>query len=184
MSKSAKKLPHILKIKSCLNYDPITGLFKWRERPLSHFNTRFAWAMWNDKYSGKTAGMASKLGYIIIKIDGQAYKAHRIAWKIMTMRDPVDVIDHINGIEHDNRIENLRDVSFDENMRNKKMSKANTSGVLGVHKCKNSGKWIAQISIKGGKSNIGSFHTITEAVIARKKSELDNDYHENHGRII
>lgn len=151
---------------------------------MRHFKTRFAWAMWNDKYSGKVAGMESSSRYIIIKIDGQAYKAHRLAWKIQTMKDPSGVIDHINGIEQDNRIDNLRDVSFDENMRNKKRSKANKSGVCGVHFCGKSSKWIAQISIKTEKKMIGAFESMEQAIDARKAGEIDNDYHENHGRVI
>jgi len=184
MSLDTKKLPNILKIKSCLRYDPRTGVFTWMERPLSHFKTRFAWAMWNDKYSGKRAGMKSKLGYIIIKLDGSAFKAHRLAWKIHTLKDPIGVIDHINGFEHDNRIENLRDVDFDENMRNRKTSKANSSGVQGVNFCKSSNKWIAQISVKSKRLRIGSFDRKEDAIMARRCSEIDNNYHENHGRIL
>lgn len=184
MSLDTKKLPNILKIKSCLKYSPETGDFKWMERPLSHFKTRVAWAMWNDKYSGKKAGMKSKLGYVIIKIDGSAFKAHRLAWKIQTLKDPLGVIDHINGVEDDNRICNLRDVDFDENMRNRKRSKANRSGTQGVHFCNKSKKWVAQISTNSKRLRIGSFDSKQDAIEARKLGESKNNYHENHGRII
>lgn len=178
----SKDLPPVLKIKACLKYNSLTGVFTWRERPLSHFETRFAWAMWNDKYAYKVAGMKSKIGYIIIKIDGKAYKAHRIAWKIVNFKDPVGVIDHINGFTDDNRIENLRDVSFDENMRNRKKSKANNSGYQGVHYCKSTSKWVAQISDSGAKVMLGCFDNAVEANIARKEAEKRLGFHENHGR--
>lgn len=50
---------------------------------------------------------------------GHSWPAHRLIWKIHTGRDPVGLIDHINGVRYDNRIENLRDVPIHVNNLNR-----------------------------------------------------------------
>jgi hypothetical protein len=90
------------------------------------------------------------------------------------------VIDHINGDEKDNRIQNLRLVTHSENNKNSSRPKSNTSGVIGVHKKR--GKWIAQIQENYKKITVGSFDSFEDAVKARKEAELKYGFHENHGR--
>jgi len=43
---------------------------------------------------------------------------HRIVWALCYNELPTTTIDHINGDKHDNRIENLREVSQSDNMLN------------------------------------------------------------------
>ena len=96
-------------LREALDYDPETGLFTWREdRPWFHFKNIGAWRTWTARYAGKAAGMTDYHGYIVIKTSGKGNKAHRIAWLYVHGQMP-NQIDHINGIKHDNRIENQRD---------------------------------------------------------------------------
>ena len=77
---------------------------------------------------------------------------------------PENQIDHINGVRHDNRIDNLRDVLQSTNAQNqRKPSATNKCGFLGVnfHKCSN--RWIAQIHVQGKKKHLGLFDTPKEA---------------------
>ena len=52
-------------------------------------------------------GSYDKDGYLILKIKGKQFKAHRIAWLLNYGEFPKGEIDHINRCRTDNRIENL-----------------------------------------------------------------------------
>lgn len=106
-------------------------------------------------------------------INGTPYQAHRIAWLVMTGREPDKWIDHINRDKSDNRFCNLRDVSWSVNQHNLKSSKIqNKIGLLGVSK--HGKKWIAQIQKDGKKLYIGLFDTpeIAHAAYMEKKATL------------
>lgn len=147
--------------------------------------------VWNvDRYArkvkGSKAGWESKskdhqTSYINIRIDGKLYKAHRVIW-FMNYGYWPDYIDHIDGDGTNNRIENLRNVSMPENMKNRPRQKNNTSGVSGVCFINRFGKWKASISIDGKKKTIGYYVNFDDAVKARLIYERKLNYHKNHGR--
>lgn len=82
-----------------LFYCPTTGGFRW----------------WK---TGRYAGGA-KDGYVIIRVFGRNFPAHRLAWLLHTGEWPTGVVDHINRNRADNRASNLRDVTPTENARNR-----------------------------------------------------------------
>jgi hypothetical protein len=95
-------------------------------------------------------------------------RLHRII-----MGDPEGlVIDHINRNPLDNRRENLRIVSIQENTMNQGISKNNKSGVAGVYRHKKNDKWAAQINIKNKRIFLGIFDTLEDARKARKDAEI------------
>ncbi len=53
----------------------------------------------------------------------------------------------------------------------KKPSKANTSGYTGVYLDKRTGRWVAQIRLKGKAYYLGSFEKLEDAVRARQRGE-------------
>jgi hypothetical protein len=75
-------------------------------------------------------------------------------------------VDHINGNALDNQKVNLRLCTHGENMKNSKIRKTNTSGFKGVYLDKRVNRFVAQISINGKRTHIGSFKTAIEAAIA------------------
>jgi len=78
--------------------------------------------------------------------------------------------DHINRDKLDNRKSNLRFVTREQNMRNCKMKKNNTSGVTGVRYF--IGKWVARIYRNHKEIHLGRFSNKEDAINARRVAEL------------
>lgn len=150
-----------------LSYDPETGLFVWNERSPSEFlggvrGAEWECARWNSRYAGKVAGNRSQ--YTSIKIRGTLYKAHRLAWLICHGEFPEDMIDHVNGDKHDNRICNLRKATRAENMFNRgEPKKKSAIGFKGVHFSKSAQCYIAVITYFKKRKFLGQFSTPEEA---------------------
>ena len=153
-------------LRETLHYNPETGVFTWRK-------SRAGVGV------GSCAGTKNANGYIIICCYGKLYRAHRLAWLYMTGEWPKDQVDHENHIRHDNRWENLREATRQENHKNRSMYKNNTSGVTGVYWDK--GKWKAYIRVDEKDKNLGRFTDKFEAICARKSGDNKYGYHENHG---
>ena len=132
---------------------------------------------------GDVAGRLTPAGYRRISVGHKNLSAHRIAWYMTHGRLPKrGQIDHINGSRADNRLENLREVTRQENGKNKKKPTINTSGILGVYWDKKAKKWRAQITVDGKLKYLEYFDDIHEAAKARKAAEKDLGFHHNHGK--
>lgn len=128
-----------------LRYEPGTGDFTWIvDRPSAM------------KRVGDLAGHIDNEGYLRIGILGRNIAAHRLAWFLVTGTLPRSQIDHINGNRADNRFANLRDVEPRLNSENKR-------NVVGASFEKESGKWRAQITVRGQGRTLGRFATVDEA---------------------
>ena len=141
---------------SLLDYNEKTGIFKWRfreEGPKS----------WNTQNAGKESGRLIN-GYRYIRINGRSYRAHRLAWLMVTGEWPDHEIDHINGNRDDNRFHNLRLADRVQQGHNRHAS--GKSNILGVHWCKKNNKWFAFTRIDGKKKNLGGFNCPAAASIA------------------
>jgi hypothetical protein len=118
----------------------------------------------------KPAGSLTQDGYITVCYEYEAYKAHRVIWCLHYGYWPAEQIDHINGVRHDNRLENLREATILENRIF--ISKNNTSGIVGVSWHSPSGKWQAHIKINYKHINLGYFASKNLAIAARKAAEV------------
>ena len=170
-----KELPTQEYLQECFDYDELTGELTWKERPLNHFKSHGIAKSMTSIYNGKIAGSISSSGYINITINNINYAAHRVIWKHYTGKDPIHVIDHINNIKDDNRIENLRDVPISVNNGNSSMQCSNTSGTIGVGFIKN--KWRSRYVVNGNEIYLGSFKNKDDAIKARKEAELKDWSH-------
>ena len=92
-------------------------------------------------------------------------------------------VDHIDGDGLNNTEKNIVSGTHAENMRNRCMDKRNTSGVIGVTRCKKSGSWLAQGGFGGDHFYLGIFSEIDGAINARKEFENKFCFNPNHGRL-
>ena len=108
--------------------------------------------------AGSLAGSLREDGYIGIFINGKYFFAHRIIWEMFNQEIPAGmVIDHIDGIRNNNRIENLRVCTFQQNHFNRGKQSNNKSGFKGVSWHKQKQKWVAQIKIDGRNKFLGFY---------------------------
>ena len=94
-------------------------------------------------------------------------KLHRL----ITNANKEDIIDHINGDTDDNRQENLRKVTIQQNCMNHKVRANNSSGCTGVSFKKSTGKWFAYIKYKRTIYWLGTYIEKQDAIKARKLAE-------------
>ena len=102
---------------------------------------------------------------------------HRV---IMDVTDPKICIDHINHSPTDNRRDNLRLCSHQENQHNASIRKDNKSGLKGVSFNKQAGKFRARIRVVNGKHKFLGYHqTKEEAHLAYQEASVK--YHGDFG---
>lgn len=184
IERKALALLNECQLRELLDYDPASGALTWRRRGPCWFKSQRDCQAWNTRYAGKPANHIHKLGYVVVRLFGRAYKGHRVAYAIHHGRWPTLQIDHINGVKTDNRIANLREVDNQTNAKNTKTHRHNTSGVSGVYWHKRDRKWIARIGATKAGSFIGAYKEFDAAVAARKHAETILGYHPNHGRNV
>ena len=132
-----KEYPTQEQIKKILDYDPTTGIFVWKKRPIDMFKPG-KWQLaacnrFNNSDAGKVAGRADKNGYVSITVYPIKTHclAHRLAWIYIYGVTPIE-LDHKNKNRSDNAITNLREIGHQGNAMNYSINKTNTSGVNGV----------------------------------------------------
>lgn len=161
---AAKHFPSADYLRQCFDYDPETGLFRWRVRPQSHFATAAACAAWNKRFAGAPA-LRNKMrnGYLIgrVSLDGAYIKmlAHRVAWTLMAGASPEDQIDHADRDRSNNRWANLREA--DQSQNNWNSADQQRELPRGVYP--NGNGFSARMTHRGVRVHLGTFETPEEA---------------------
>lgn len=150
-------------LKSLLHYDPVSGVFIW-------LNCK------NKMHNGKITRHVGSNGYGRIVIRKQVYRTGRLAFLYMEGYFPEYEVDHIDRDRANDKWENLRHVTSKCNHRNCGIRSDNTTGVKGVGRDKNRGKWIAGIKNDGKTKNLGRFTNFDEAVCHRLAAEQCLDW--------
>ena len=103
-SKTASKTGlKLARLRELLTYNRYTGLFRWRVNR-------------GPCHPGDIAGTQHEAGYIQIRIDYKLYMAHVLAWFYSFEQWPENLIDHENRIRDDNRLDNLRQATYSQNL--------------------------------------------------------------------
>lgn len=158
-----RELPSVDRLKELLTYDPETGDLRWRLRVFSNGKTF-------RKQAGKIAGGIDRGGYRLLRIDSTAIAAHRVAYAMMTGAWCDRDIDHADGDASNNRWSNLRPASTSQNLMNARLRDDNASGVKGVSRCRQTGRWAAELHANGRKIWLGRHDTLEQARAARDEA--------------
>jgi len=116
--------------------------------------------------------------YAQTRIDNKNVGIHR---QILNAK-PKEYVDHINHNPMDNRRENLRMCTNQQNAFNCTNNTNNTSGVKGVWFDKSRNKWACEIMINYKKAFFKRYDTFEEAKNKRFELELEyfNEFSPNH----
>ena len=130
-------------VQSVFDYRP-TGRLYWKHRR-------------SGRQTWKPVGYLSEKGYFIVVYMGHHFRVHRLIWIYHNGSIPDDLqIDHINGVRHDNRIENLRIVTNQENQFCRRR-------VKGCFWDATQDKYRAKITVNGKAIYLGYFDSEQEA---------------------
>lgn len=137
-----------------------------------HFINFTKGTLWSKRLKRPIDGSPNGKGYIQFTLDNSAVSLHRYLYEkyhdvSLTRKEQVD---HINKVNSDNRIVNLR---LSNNCLNNQ-NRSNRSGERprGVSQTK-SGKWSATITANNVRHHLGTYNTVEEASQARIKAEKE-----------
>ena len=111
---------------------------------------QYKWSLSNNYPRTKINGKMVTLSRYIMKYEGDDY------------------IDHINNNPLDNRVQNLRVVSPQQNALNKSSARNSSSKYTGVSWYKKYNKWKASIRVNGKNTHLGYFENEVDAFNARQ----------------
>lgn len=152
----------IERLREVLSYDALTGQFTWRVR-LSLATP-----------AGSIAGTVYGNGRRYITVKGKRYFASRLAWFYTYGEWPSGQVDHRNLDRLDNRIENLRVATPQQNVANRRANRSNRLGVKGVGmatmRVRKAQRYRARIRVDNKLIHLGYFSTPELANAAYKSA--------------
>lgn len=169
-------------LRQLLRLDPETGRLYWLRRPVEMFavttqSQAHNAAIWNGKFAGKEAFTSTdKRGARQGALFNQLYLAHRVAFALHFGRWPEGTVDHRDGDPGNNRPENLREATQQENCRNQR-PKGGVSHYKGVSWDSRRSTWRTMARDRTGKHrHVGTFADEIAAAHA-----YDAFVHREHG---
>ena len=171
MSKRKKFAIRAILIEGDIAYVPLTqgyeAIIDAADVPLVREWNWSAWKFGDLIYACRTDYSGSKQ---------RTVRMHRV---IMGEPDGIG-IDHRDNNGLNNRRENLREATNEQNARNRRIRSDSTSGLKGVSWRKSEGKWTASIGVSGKRKHLGYFNTPEAAHEAYIKASIQ--FHGQFGR--
>ena len=162
--------------KEIITQDYVKQLFEYRDGEL----------YWKVKPSkkvliGAKVGNLNQSGYFHLQLNKKTYKTHRIIF-LMHYGYLPNCLDHIDGNPLNNKFENLRPATVNQNAYNSKLIKNNTSGVKNVSWYKLTNKWHVRVKINGKEKSFGYFKDLELAdLVAQEARDKYHGKFANHG---
>jgi hypothetical protein len=119
------------------------------------------------KNTNKPAGSLKRNGYYLVKHKGKFIGLHRIIFLMHNGYLP-EMVDHIDGNNQNNTIENLRPATRAQNNMNSKFYANNTSGFRNVYQDKK--KYAVRLKVGGKLKNFGNFDDLELADLVAQEA--------------
>lgn len=116
-------------------------------------------------------------GYALGTVNNKRIRLHRF----LLQPNNKEQVDHKDQNKLNNRRNNLRICSQNENARNSKFRSHNTSGYRGVSLCKSTKKWRAEIRVNGKGIKLGRFYCKIDAARAYNAAAIK--YHKEFAQL-
>jgi hypothetical protein len=161
---AAKTRPTIEELREYFDYDPGTGILRWKKRPA------------RNVFAGSVAASRpNSLGYLRVKLGRVQLAQHRVAFAMHHGRWPTPCCDHIDGNRLNNRADNLRECDASENQHNRRNGRNNTTGYKGVRRRGDS--YSAQVMINS-VAHYKSFRRLEDAAawVKQTREQLHGEF--------
>jgi hypothetical protein len=160
-----KQRPTVEDLREYLDYDPETGVLRWKKAPS------------NRAKVGAIISAVNSRGYVTIKFKNTTLQAHRVAFALHNGNWPNPCCDHIDGNRTNNRAKNLRECSLSANQHNARTPRNNTSGVKGVHRVGQSNRWRASVKLNG-RAHVKHFRRLEDAAawVKQTREQLHGEF--------
>lgn len=164
--KNAQSVGHNQKNLSLPSQEELKALFDYHKD--GYFIRKVARG--TQKVGSVHKGKLEKNGYRRTTISHNLYLTHRLIWMWHYGTEP-KFLDHIDNDRVNNKIENLRDVTKNDNARHQLIPCNNSSGYFGVrwYDYDNSRIppcWAVQITVNSKKIHLGYYQSKKDAVLA------------------
>jgi hypothetical protein len=107
--------------------------------------------------------------YIRVRVCGVVQRLHRMVFLYHKGYLP-KIIDHIDNDRSNNRIENLREATQQQNCLNRVAHKNNRSGYKNVHWHSAMNKWSVLVNVGGSRKTIGYFDDVELAGLVAEEA--------------
>jgi hypothetical protein len=123
------------------------------------------------------SGSPNKAGYLRTRVLGKLYYNHHLVWFLHHGTWP-PALDHINGNRADNRLDNLRICSQQQNMHNARTRSDSKTGVKGVNWRPTKNKFRARIVVDRKEISLGHYDTLEEAkqAVAQARTKYHGEF--------
>lgn len=117
--------------------------------------------------------------YARLVVDGKVYALHRLIFLYCNGYLP-KIIDHIDNDRSNNKVENLREVTQQQNCLNRVTHKNNKSGTKNVRFEKSTNKWVVEMSVNRKRTRFGCYEDLELAELVAL--EARNKFHGSFAR--
>jgi hypothetical protein len=146
-------------------------LIELQKKLITDFEYKDGGLYWREnkcrRNMSKPAGNPHK-NYLSLNYKNHTYTVHRLIFLYHHGYLP-PILDHIDGNPMNNRIENLRPATKNQNGYNMKIRSNNTTGYKGVYWRNREQRYLAACSVEGKKIELGYFKILEDAVKAVKE---------------